>query len=113
MQIQLMGVVAYSAQTITHFTARKEKGIEELKPTIDELLPLFWFRKDIPRTILLTVDRELEMMGRYEENAYLSRMLKLHGNTYVQLLELDGYGHNMAYPAHPLLMEALANWSKP
>lgn len=109
---QLMGVVSYSAQAITHFTARKEKGLEELHPTVDELSPLYWVRKDVPNILLLTGDRELEMMGRYEENAYLHRMLQLHGNKNVQLYELDGYGHDMAYPAHPLLLQALEKWSK-
>lgn len=109
---ELLGVVSYSAQAITHFTARKEKGVEELHPTVDELSPLYWVRKGVPKTLLLTGDRELEMMGRYEENAYLHRMLKLHGNTNVQLYELDGYGHDMAYPAHPLLLQALEKWSK-
>lgn len=108
----LLGVVSFSAQTITHFTARKEKGIAELQPTIDKLAPLYWVRKDIPNTLLMTGDRELEMMGRYEENAYLLRMLKLHGNTNVELFELDEYGHNMDYPAYPLLLEVLKKWDK-
>lgn len=108
----LFGLVSFSAQTITHFTARKEKGLEELHPTIDELAPLYWVRKDIPRLLLLTGGRDLEMMGRYEENAYLLRMLKLHGNTDVELYELEGYGHNMDYPAYPLLINVLDKWSK-
>src|SRR5690606_8993674 len=64
---ELFGVVSFSGQTITHFTARKEMGIPELQPTIHELAPLFWSRKDVPRIQLLTGVRELEMMGRYEE----------------------------------------------
>lgn len=108
---ELLGVVSFSAQTITHFTARKEKGLEELHPTIDELSPLYWVRKEVPPMLLLTGNRELEMMGRYEENAYLLRMLKLHGNMNVELFELDGYGHNMDYPAFPLLINALKKWN--
>ena len=108
----LYGVVSFSAQTITHFTARKEQGIEGLQPTIDKLAPLYWVRNNVPRMLLLTGDRELEMMGRYEENAYLERMLKLHGNTNVSLYELDGYGHNMEYPAFPLFINVLKEWSK-
>ncbi len=109
---QLFGVISFRAQTITHFTARKELGMPELQPKIDELSPLYWVRKDMPRTLLLTGDRELEMMGRYEENAYLLRMLKLHGNTNVELYELDGYGHDMDYPAYPLLLRAIKKWNK-
>lgn len=109
---QLFGVVSFSAQTITHFTARKEMGMPELQPKIDELSPLYWVRKDIPRTLLLTGDRELEMMGRYEENAYLLRLLKLHGNNNIELYELDGYGHDMDYPAYPILLRAIKKWNK-
>ena len=109
---QLFGVVSFSAQTITHFTARKEMDMPELQPKIDELSPLYWVRKDVPRMLLLTGDRELEMMGRYEENAYLQRMLKLHGNTNVELYELDGYGHDMDYPAYPLLLRTIKKWNK-
>jgi len=108
----LLGVVSFSAQTITHFTARKEKQIPDLQPTIDKLAPLYWVRKDVPKILLMTGGRDLEMMGRYEENAYLLRMLKLHGNTNVELFELAGYGHNMDYPAYPLLLETLKKWDK-
>lgn len=108
----IFGVVSFSAQTITHFTARKEYNREELQPDINALSPLYWVRKDIPRLLLLTGDRELEMMGRYEENAYLWRMLKLHGNKDVELFELGGYGHDMTHPGYPLLLRALDKWSK-
>lgn len=108
----LLGIIFFSAQTITHFTARAQNGIEGLQPLVDHLSPLYWARKDIPNTLLITGDRELEMMGRYEENAYLWRMLKLHGNENVELLELDGYGHDMSYPAYPLLLNSIKKWNK-
>lgn len=107
---QLLGIGSFSAQTITHFTARKEQNRSDLSPSVDELAPLYWVRKNTPPILLITGDRELELMGRYEENAYLWRMLTLHGNTNVQLMELDGYGHNMAYPAFPLLLKAIKSW---
>ena len=34
----------------------------------------------------------MEMLGRYEENAYFYRMLKVAGHPDVRLMELDGYG---------------------
>jgi hypothetical protein len=44
------------------------------------------------------------MLGRYEENAYLMRMLKVAGHTNVTLFELQGYGHGMVEPAlQPML----------
>ncbi len=107
-----MGIGALSSQTITHVAARKEKRIPELQPLIDEWAPLFWVRKDAPPIMLVTGDRELEMLGRYEENAYLERMLKLVGHKAVSLMELDGYDHGMTYPAFPLLLKQIDRWAK-
>ena len=45
------------------------------------------------------------MLGRYEENAYMMRMMKIAGHTETKLYELDGYGHNMTEPAFPLLLK--------
>ena len=111
-QDALLGVVPFSPQCITHFTARAEQNISDMQPLIDELAPLFWVRKDAPPITLITGDRELEMIGRYEENAYLARMLKLVGHQHIKLLELDGYDHNMVYPGLPLLLKELQGWSK-
>jgi hypothetical protein len=47
----------------------------------------------------------MEMMGRYEENAYLMRMMKVVGHPDTRLYEMDGYGHNMLTPAYPLLIK--------
>jgi hypothetical protein len=56
--------------------------------------------------LLITGDRELELLGRYEENAYLWRMMKVSGHQKTELMELDGYDHGaMAQPAHPLLLK--------
>lgn len=104
---KLAGIIPFSAQTITHFTARKEQGIAELQPTIDKLAPLFWVRKDAPPITLLTGDRELEIMGRYEENAYLKRMLSLVGHGDTKLLEFQGYNHGMVYPGLPVLIDEI------
>lgn len=103
----LLGIVALSPQTITHFAARKQNGISELQPVVDELSPLYWSTNEAPPISLITGDRELEMLGRYEENAYLARMLKLWKHPYVTLYELDGYGHNMTTPAFPLLINEM------
>lgn len=54
-------------------------GIDNLQPTVDEFAPLFHVRKDAPPLVLITGDRELELFGRYEENAYMWRMMKLSG----------------------------------
>ena len=80
-------------------------GLRDTTPLIDRLAPLFFVRQDAPATLLITGDRELEMLGRYEENAYFWRMLRVAGHPNVELFELDGYNHGqMAEPAHPLLL---------
>ena len=45
------------------------------------------------------------MLGRYEENAYFARMMKVVGHKETRLLELQGYGHGMVYPALPLVIK--------
>lgn len=100
---QIAGIIPFSGQTITHFTIRKERGIPELQAIIDEYAPIYHVRKDAAPLLLITGDREMELLGRYEENAYLLRMMKLAGHQETRLYELDGYGHDMTEPAFPLL----------
>lgn len=108
----ILGIVPFSPQCITHFTVREEQGIAPLQPRIDSLAPLYHVRKARPAILLITGDREQELYGRYEENAYLLRMLKLTGNTQVQLYELQGYDHGgMAQPAFPLLLREMKRLS--
>ena len=85
-------------------TVREERGIPATQPVVDVLAPLYHVRADAPPMLLITGDRELEMLGRYEENAYMMRMMKVAGHTQTRLMELDGYGHGMTYPAYPLLI---------
>lgn len=100
----IAGLIPFSGHTITHFTVREERGIKGTQPIVDDLAPLYHVRKDAPPLLLITGDRELEMMGRYEENAYLMRMMKVVGHPDTRLYEMDGYGHNMLVPAYPLLI---------
>lgn len=104
---QIAGLIPFSGQTITHFTIRKERGIADTQPVVDEYAPLFHVRADAPPLTLITGDREMEMLGRYEENAYLMRMMKVVGHKQTILYELQGYGHNMAEPAFPILLRSL------
>lgn len=109
----IAGLIPFSGQAITHFQIRKEKGIAELQPTIDEYAPLFHVRKDAPPIVLITGDRNLELFGRYEENAYLARMLELVKHPSVKLLEEDGFDHvSMAKPGFPLLLKEIRELSK-
>ena len=108
----LAGLIPFSGHAITHFTIRKERGLEWWQPVVDEMAPLYHVRDDAPPLLLITGDRELELWGRYEENAYLARMMKLVGHSDTRLFELDGYGHGMEYPAFPLLLEEVTRITK-
>ncbi len=101
---QIAGLIPLSGHTITHMTVREERGIPRTQPVVDDLAPLYHVRPDAPPILLITGDREMEMLGRYEENAYFMRMLKVAGHKDVALFELQGYGHGMFEPAvAPLL----------
>ncbi len=101
-------LVPFSGQMITHFEIRKERGIKDTQPVIDEFAPLFHVRADASPLYLITGDRELEMLGRYEENAYMCRMMKLSGHKQTTLYELDGFDHGgMADPGFDLLLKIL------
>jgi acetyl esterase/lipase len=103
---KIAGLIPFSGQAITHFTVRAERGMKDTQPVIDEYAPLYFVREDAPRTLLITGDREMELLGRYEENAYLLRMLKLTGHKRSRLFELQGFDHGgMAEPAFPLLVK--------
>lgn len=100
----IKGLIPYSGQSITHFALRKSKGISELQPIVDEYAPMYHIRKDAPPYIIITGDREIELFGRYEENAYLWRLLKLIGHPDVRIYEIDGHDHGqMVGPAHHIL----------
>jgi acetyl esterase/lipase len=103
---RIAGLAPLSPQVITHFTIRDERGIAEKTPVVDDLAPLYHVRGDAPPMLLVTGDRERELMGRYEENAYFWRMLKLAGAKDLTFHELQGFSHGgMAEPAMPLLLK--------
>ena len=103
---QIAALVPFSGQCITHYNVRREQGISPLQPTIDEYAPLTFIRPDCPPVVIVSGDRELELLGRYEEQAYFWRMLKLVGHKDVTLYELQGYDHgSMARPAYHILKE--------
>ena len=109
---KIAGLIPFSGQVITHFTIRKERNIADTQPIIDKYAPLYHVRADAPPLLLITGDRELEMLGRYEENAYLMRMMRVVGHKETQLFELEGYDHGMAEPAFPLLLREVQRIKK-
>ncbi len=111
---QLAGLIPFSGHTITHFTIRGERGISGNQAIIDELAPIFHVGKEPPPMLLITGDREKELMGRYEENAYFWRMMKVVKHPDTELRELEGYDHGgMPEPAFPLLLEFMEKRFKP
>lgn len=103
----------YSGQVITHFAHRERQGIKATQPTIDQWAPLFHVRPDCPPILIIAGDREMELFGRYEENAYFWRMLKLVGHKAAFLYEIDGHDHGaMAHPAHHILKEHIKKMEK-
>jgi len=102
----LAALVPFSGQCITHYNVRKKHGIGPLQPTIDQYAPLTYVRPDAPPVIIISGDRELELYGRYEEQAYFWRMLKLVGHKDATLYEMQGYDHGaMPHPAYHILKE--------
>lgn len=81
-----------SGQTFTHFTIKKERGMSMDLPLIDEFAPINNVRKEGAPLMLVTGDRDLEMLCRYEENASLLSILRHFGHPAV-LYELSGFDH--------------------
>lgn len=109
----IAGLIPCSGQAITHFTIRKERGVSDKQPVIDDLAPLFHVRKEAPPMLLISGDRNTELLGRYEENAYLWRMMKEVGHSRTELVELQGYNHGqMVDPAFPLVVRFVAKYAK-
>lgn len=100
----LAALIPLSGQCVTHYNVRRTQGIGPLQPTIDKYAPLSHLRADAPPMVIISGDRELELYGRYEEQAYFWRMLKLVGHPDVRLYEMQGYDHGaMPAPAFHIL----------
>ncbi|HEU4551928.1 MAG TPA: alpha/beta hydrolase [Chitinophaga sp.] len=105
---RIAALFPFSGQAITHFTVRKERGLGDTQVIIDTYAPLYHVRADAPPMYLYTGDREQEMLGRYEENAYLARMMKLAGHKRTYLYEFDGFAHgDMPGPGFLLMLKQL------
>ncbi len=105
----IAALLPFSGQVVTHYNVRKQQGIGPLQATIDEYAPLTFVRPDAPPIVIISGDRELELFGRYEEQAYFWRMLKLTGHKRVYLYEMQGFDHgNMPEPAFHILKDFIA-----
>ncbi len=102
---EIAGAFPFSAQVVTHYNVRRPMGIDELHPIIDDTAPLRVMRKlDMP-LFVFSGDRELELYGRYEEQAYFWRMMKLIGCEKIYLYEFQGFDHgNMPEAGFPVMV---------
>lgn len=102
----IAGLIPFSGQVITHYNIRKQHGIGPLQATIDEYAPLTYVRKDAPPIVIISGDRELELYGRYEEQAYFWRMLRLTGHPDATLYEMQGFNHgDMPHPGYHVMKD--------
>lgn len=109
----IAGLFPFSGQVITHYNIRKQQNIGPLQPTIDQYAPLTHIRKDAAPIIVISGDREQELYGRYEEQAYFWRMLKLVGHPDVTLYEMQGFNHgDMPHPAYHVMKEHIKRLCK-
>jgi hypothetical protein len=105
---KIKACIPLSPQVITHFTIRAENKIKDIQPAIDVYAPMNFIKANTPIIIDITGDRELELLGRYEENAYFVRMMKLAGNKNISLFELQGFTHgSMNLPGIHLMYQEI------
>lgn len=106
-------LIPYSGQVVTHFARRSELGLPDTQPLVDDMAPLNHVRPDCPPMLLLSGDREMEMLGRYEETAYFWRMMQVVGHPDVRMLEFDGFDHgNMPEAGHFVLIRYIREEEK-
>ncbi|MDD4539289.1 MAG: alpha/beta hydrolase [Lentisphaeria bacterium] len=112
---QIKGLIPMSGQALTHFRIRSEMGMNNKQPLVDDFAPIYHASQaaKIAPMLLLTGDREMEMLGRYEENALLARMMKINGHKDITLYEFQGYGHGMTTPATTPLINFVNRVSPP
>ena len=90
---RVKGYFPVSGQCATHYTIRKERKISFTLPIVDDYAPLNHARKLHTQLVLITGDRKLEQMSRYEENLYLKSVLEGVGNPFIPIHELSGFDH--------------------
>lgn len=73
-QSALAGVIPISGQMLTHFTVRKEKGLEAETITADAAAPIYFTRKETPPIFIMMGDHDWP--ARWEENLYFAAAMK-------------------------------------
>ena len=102
-----------SGQTVTHYTIRKERGLPDGIPVIDEYAPMTHAGRGGTPLVLISGDKDLEMLARFEENEHLQALLKHFKHDSV-LYEMQGFNHNtVVTPAVALISSDIKKlWKK-
>lgn len=87
----IAGFVCVSAQVMTHFTVRAERGIPAEQVVCDEAAPAYFTRKDTRPILLAVADDDLP--ARLEENAFFAASLRAAGNGRVGFEVIPGRNH--------------------
>ena len=104
----IKGYFPVSGQCATHYTIRKERKISFTLPIVDKMAPLNNARQLNTNLTLITGDRRLEQMSRYEENLYLKSVLEGMGNKFIPIHELSGFDHGTVLaPAGMLIRDIM------
>lgn len=111
------GITQISAQVLTHYTIREERGQSRYAITCDEAAPAFYIRKTLPP--ILTIYAQNDMLSRAEENQFFVTTLKAAGHAENYSLRVDDrdhgtVGHNIRHlddPARLAILNFIAKQS--
>jgi len=111
------GIAQVSAQVLTHYTVREERGQPRYAITCDEAAPAFYIRKTLPP--ILTIYAQHDMLSRAEENMFFVTTLKAAGHAENYSLRVDDRDHatvghsirNLDDPARLAILNFIAKQS--
>ena len=111
------GIAQVSAQVLTHYTIREERGQPRYAITCDEAAPAFHIRKALPP--ILTIYAQNDMLSRAEENMFFVTTLKAAGHAETYSLRVDDHDHasvghgirNLDDPARLAILNFIAKQS--
>lgn len=104
------GITQISAQVLTHYTIREERGQSRYAITCDEAAPAFYIKKSLPP--ILTIYAQNDMISRAEENQFFVTTLKAAGHAENYSLRVDDrdhgtVGHNIRHLEDPARLAIL------
>ena len=111
------GIAQVSAQVLTHYTIREERGQPRYAITSDDSAPAFYIRKTLPP--ILTIYAQNDMLSRAEENQFFVTTLKAAGHAENYSLRVDDRDHgtvghdirNLDDPARLAILNFIAKQS--